>query len=104
MQPHRHLAHVLPFVRHLLFFLTVVANQRQSVLTAEPVLAALTEIWRRSAEIDGWMVGDYLLMSDHVHLFAKGAHDANPLATWIGAWKSLSSRRLKPVLRLTGAL
>jgi putative transposase len=95
---------VLPFVRHLLFFLTVVANQRQSVLTAEPVLAALTEIWRRSAEIDGWMVGDYLLMSDHVHLFAKGAHDAKPLATWIGAWKSLSSRRLKPVLRLTGAL
>ncbi len=95
---------MLPFVRHPLVFLTVVAHQRQSVLTAEPVSAALTEIWRRSAEIDGWMVGDYLLMSDHVHLFAKGAHDAKPLATWIGAWKSLSSRRLKPVLRLTGAL
>ncbi len=42
-------------------------------------------------------------MPDHVHLFAKCGDDAKPLANWIGGWKSLSSRALRPALGLTEA-
>lgn len=76
-------------------FLTVVTKHRQPVLATRIVFDVLTHIWRQSAEIDGWFVGDYLLMPDHVHLFAKGALEAKSLAAWVGSWKSLSSRRLK---------
>ena len=41
------------------------------MLTCEAVLASLTGIWQSSAELDGWFVGDYLLILDHVHLFAR---------------------------------
>jgi putative transposase len=94
VQKYRRLAHVLPFSRRPLVFLTAVADQRRPLLAAHAVFDCLTEIWRRSAEMDGWYVGDYLLMPDHVHLFAKGVLGAKSLAAWVGSWKSISSRRL----------
>jgi putative transposase len=54
----------------------------------------LLGIWTRSAEIDGWFVGRYVLMPDHVHLFARSSPTAKPLPTWIKTWKSISARRL----------
>ena len=104
MQARRHLAHVPSFARYPLVFLTVVSNQRKTLLATQTAFDALTAIWSRAAEIDGWFVGDYLIMPDHVHRFAKGSPDATPLADWVGSWKSLSSRQLKPLLKLTGAL
>jgi REP element-mobilizing transposase RayT len=95
VQPHRHLVDVLPFARRPLVFLTAVTDKRRPVLAGQAAFNILTEIWHRSAEIDDWLVGDYLLMPDHVHLFAKAAIDAKPLVTWVGSWKSISSRRLK---------
>ncbi len=76
-------------------FLTAVSHHRLPVFASQSAFNCLTTIWQRSPEIDGWFVGDYLLMPDHVHLFARAAEDAKPLAKWIEAWKSLSSRRLK---------
>lgn len=104
MQTNRHLAHVLPFARRPLVFLTAVTRRRAPVLASQTAFTVLTEIWRRSADIDGWFVGDYLLMPDHVHLFAKGAIDAKPLAAWVASWKSLSSRRLKAAAGITPPL
>ena len=54
----------------------------------------LKEIWSKSAVVDGWYVGHYLLMPDHIHLFAVPVPEAKPLATWMKSWKSISSRRL----------
>jgi putative transposase len=95
MQTHRHLAHVLPLARQPLVFLTVVTKNRRPILANAQAFEVLTNIWRLSAEIDDWFVGDYLLMPDHVHLFAKAGMEAKPLAAWMGSWKSLSARRLK---------
>jgi putative transposase len=78
-----------------LVFLTAVTSQRRPLLASQGAFQILTEIWRSSGDLDGWYVGDYLLMPDHVHLFARGAIDAKPLASWVGSWKSVSSRRLK---------
>jgi REP element-mobilizing transposase RayT len=38
------------------------------------------------------------LLPDHVHLFARPAVNAKPLANWIQTWKSLSSRQITTLL------
>lgn len=104
MPEHRHLPHLRPFAPQPIVFLTVVTAERRPCLAEKVVLTALTEIWRSSPAIDGWLVGDFLLMPDHVHLFARAAIDARPLARWVGSWKSLSARRLKTEFNLAPPL
>jgi putative transposase len=95
MLRHKRLPHVQAFASQPLVFLTVVTRARRPVLACAPAFAALTQIWTRSAEHDGWFVGAFILMPDHVHLFARATINAKPLARWIATWKSLSSRALK---------
>ena len=95
---HSHLPHLRLFAPQPIIFLTAVTHERRPLLAAQAPFDTLTKIWQTSAEIDGWFVGDYLLMPDHVHFFARAALDAKPLSEWMGTWKSLSSRRLKPLL------
>lgn len=97
METHRHLAHVMPYASYPLVFLTAVTHQRRQVLASQAAFEVLSELWRSSAASDGWFVGDFVLMPDHVHLFAKGSADSRPLAAWVGSWKSLSARRMKVV-------
>lgn len=83
MPEHRRLPHLRPFAPQPIVFLTAVTHQRRAVLAAQPAFDALTAIWQRSAELDGWFVGDYLLMPDQVHFFARAALGAKPLADWV---------------------
>lgn len=85
-------------------FLTAVTRDRKPVLANREAFDCLTTIWQCSAEIDGWFVGDYLLMPDHVHFFARAAIDGKPLAQWIETWKSLSARRLKAAGKIIAPL
>jgi putative transposase len=98
MAEHRRLPHLLPFARQPIVFLTAVTHGRRPVLANRASFDCLTAIWCRSARTDGWFVGDYLLMPDHLHLFARATLDAKPLAKWIETWKSLSARRLKAAM------
>lgn len=88
------LPHIQSFTGQPLVFLTVVTHQRNPALTQQHAFDCLTEIWLASPSIDGWFVGDYLLMPDHAHLFARATPNAKPLSQWVQTWKSLSSRRL----------
>ena len=54
----------------------------------------LETVWAKSATIDGWFVGHFLLMPDHVHLFAMPTLEAKSLASWMKTWKSISSRQI----------
>jgi putative transposase len=92
---HSHLPHLKPFATQPIVFITAVTFGRKAVLANAGAFETLTSIWKRSPDLDGWFVGDYLLMPDHVHLFARAALDAKPLADWMKTWKSLSSRELK---------
>jgi hypothetical protein len=49
-----------------ILFLTVCAVRPATWLATEVVQDSLVKIWR---EADGWLVGNYLLMPDHLHLF-----------------------------------
>jgi len=97
---HGHLAHLPSFTDSPIVFFTVTTQGRCGVLGNRTAHDILRGIWERSALDDGWYVGDYVLMPDHVHLFARSASEAKPMATWIKLWKSVSSRRLVKALSL----
>jgi REP element-mobilizing transposase RayT len=98
---HPHLAHLSPVKDGLIAFLTTTTHLRRRILAQAPAHETLREIWERSASLNGWFVGRYVLMPDHVHLFARPVSTADPLATWMKAWKSISSRKLATTLGIT---
>lgn len=65
-------------------FLTVCTKGRQPWLAASPVHNALVDVWKRA---EAWLVGYYILMPDHLHLFCA-PHDLNfKMETWVAYWK-----------------
>jgi putative transposase len=96
----RHLAHVPSFRDNPIVFFTACTFQRRKILASVKCEEILREIWQRSAKHDGWWVGNYVLMPDHVHFFARPATNARPKAEWVGMWKSVSSRRIAATLAI----
>ncbi|MBI5689594.1 MAG: transposase [Verrucomicrobia bacterium] len=89
-----HLPHVLPFAKSPLYFFTACTAGRARILAAPGPCRVLEEIWRLSAERNGWFVGRFLLMPDHAHFFAMPSAEARARSKWCQLWKSVSSRRL----------
>jgi putative transposase len=98
--PFRHLAHVASFRDNPIVYFTVCTQQRQKILATPECHQILRGVWERSAEHDGWWVGHYILMPDHVHFFARPEIDAKPMRKWIGMWKSVSSRQIATELQI----
>ncbi len=88
------LSHLNPFVRHPLVFLTVCTAKRTSVLNNESTHAILCNLWCDSQLRNGWCVGRYVIMPDHIHLFAMPDEKPEELGRWVSTWKSISSRRI----------
>jgi REP element-mobilizing transposase RayT len=105
MVEHRHLPHVSSFRDNPIVFFTTCTQKRRKLLACAQSHVILRGLWERSAERDGWWVGHYILMPDHVHFFARRATIAQPMAKWMQMWKSVSSRQLAASLilrRLSG--
>src|ERR1700730_8616939 len=96
--PHRHLAHVASFRDSPIVFFTACTAQRRKLLTCSQCHEILRTIWELLAEHDGWWVGHYILMPDHVHFFARSATVARPMADRMQMWKGVSSRPLAAAL------
>ena len=65
-------------------FLTVCTKDRLPWLAQRTVHEALKKIWHRT---DTWLVGDYLLMPDHIHLFCAPRDMNVTLQRWVSYWK-----------------
>jgi hypothetical protein len=65
--------------------LTVNTKDRVPWLAQAVVHDSLREIWH---ETDAWLVGDYVLMPDHLHLFCAPRDLAFTLERWLAYWKS----------------
>lgn len=67
-----------------LVFLTVTVEQWIPWLATETTRLLLHQTWSKTW---AWLVGDYLLMLDHLHLFCA-PHDVRfTIETWIAYWK-----------------
>jgi len=74
-------------------FLTVCTEKRGQWLAQSSVQRVLHNIWQNTAT--AWLVSDYLLMPDHLHLFCA-PHDLKfTIERWIGFWKDQLAKNLK---------
>ncbi len=71
-------------------FLTVCTKDRTPWLATAPNHALLRSVW---ADATAWLVGRYVLLPDHLHLFAAPNDARFTLEAWVQYWKSQFSRR-----------
>lgn len=70
--------------------MTVCTKDRKPILDNESAHQTLVRVWTAA---DHWLVGRYVVMPDHVHLFcARARWDAVPLTNWVAYWKSQASK------------
>ena len=98
--PCKHLAHLSSFTATPIVFFTAATFHRRPILNTPAAFQILTDIWLQSAERNGWFIGRYILMPDHVHFFARHTSQAETTARWVKLWKSLSARQINRILKI----
>ena len=74
----------------VIVFLTAVTKNRKPILANDAAHKAVIEAW---ASAKKWLIGRYVLMPDHLHLFcAPNTQPTEPLLPWVADWKSQSAR------------
>ncbi|MDQ6623722.1 MAG: transposase [Verrucomicrobiota bacterium] len=74
----------------IIVFVTVCTKARKAILDADDAHRLLLDSWNTATS---WLVGRYVLMPDHVHLFCAPAEiHPQPLLQWVSFWKSHSTR------------
>ena len=77
--------------RSSLIFVTVCSAQRNPILATDTVHELLVQSWHQA---DHFLVGRYVIMPDHIHLFcAPAIRDPLPIRKWIRYWKSQASKQ-----------
>lgn len=71
--------------------LAITNFDRKRILDNEIAHSTLRSIWEKSGDLKCWYVGDYLLMPDHIHFFAKPGSESEPMGKWVKMWKSTSA-------------
>ena len=99
--PYRHLAHLPSLLDQPIVFFTCATFDRRRILNHLAVRDILHGIWARSGERNGWFVGFYVLMPEHVHFFARQAVESDTMAKWVEMWKSVSARRIAAILEIS---
>jgi REP element-mobilizing transposase RayT len=72
-------------------FVTCCTQSRRACLDRVEVHAALRESWQAA---DRWIVGRYVVMPDHIHLFCAPTPNAGSLSRWMGYWRGMTTRAL----------
>jgi len=63
-------------------------------LAADEPHAVLRAVW---TDATAWMVGRYVLMPDHLHLFASPGQPEVEIENWVKYWKRLFAQRISHV-------
>jgi putative transposase len=88
----KHLPHGVLLIqdRPTIVFLTVATKAREPWLATPENHRLLRDVW---TDATAWFVGRYVLMPDHLHLFASPGEPELPLENWVRYWKSCFSRQ-----------
>jgi putative transposase len=72
-------------------FLTICTHGKRPILAQPDIHDLLRDVWIHA---NHWLVGRYVIMPDHIHLFCSpGSLDGSSLTRWVQFWKSAASRR-----------
>ena len=75
------------------YFVTICVPDRRPVLTTGDRPMMLRAVLREAATADGWCVGRYVLMPDHLHFFCVPTSHHCGLSGFVGRFKAVSTRR-----------
>ena len=74
----------------ILQFITVCVDKRRPLLAKPDIAALLVDCWRKA---NHWLVGRYVIMPDHLHLFCAPAKwPPTPLKGWVQYWRAEATR------------
>ena len=77
--------------RSSIILVTVCTHARQPVLATAHAHDLLIRVWTSPSS---WIVGRYVVLPDHVHLFcAPLGLEPPPLSRWVATWKASVSKR-----------
>ena len=89
----KHPAHMPLVERHnepVIVFLTVCSKDRKRIFAAKDVAQVMVRAW---TEAKSWLVGRYVIMPNHIHLFcAPGVFPPERLKQWVPYWKNVASK------------
>ncbi len=75
--------------RPTIIFLTVCSQGKKSILAEQEKFELIVAMW---PDAKTWLVGKFVVMPDHIHLFcAPATSPAEPLKQWVKYWKALIS-------------
>ncbi len=79
--------------RSNIVFVTVCSKDRKPILASPEMHQLIRKTWLLA---DTWLIGCYVIMPDHIHLFcAPGKYDYPPLKEWVQFWKSSVVRAMQ---------
>jgi REP element-mobilizing transposase RayT len=93
----KHPAHGVLIIDPAIVFVTVCTKHRLPWLANATVHRALQQAW---GEAQAWLVGRYVIMPDHIHLFAAPSQTSIELDDWIQFWKSAFTKRVRQTASL----
>jgi len=74
----------------IIIFLTICTKNRQRILANAQAHELLKSTWQKQPT---WLVGRYIIMPDHIHLFcAPATLPPSPISPWVKFWKSSAAR------------
>jgi putative transposase len=74
----------------IIVFLTVCSKDRKDIFASRDATGVIIDAWIRAKS---WLIGRYVIMPDHVHLFcAPGVNPVEPLDQWVRYWKNVASK------------
>ncbi len=76
--------------RPVIVFLTLCSKDRRPLLANAAAHEAIRFSWSMA---DHWLVGRYVILPDHLHLFCAPTRQSASLAQWIRFWKSMAARK-----------
>jgi REP element-mobilizing transposase RayT len=76
--------------RSILYFVTICTQDRRPILASPSMHQKILDAWHKA---DSFLVGRYVLMPDHIHLFCAPGTFSTALSTWICYWKSLVTKQ-----------
>ena len=89
----KHLPHLPPVDlpnQSIIICVTQVVAKRRPLLARAAAMEALLAAWQKA---DHWLVGRYVLLPDHLHLFCAPARfPSTPLKTWVTFWKAKATQ------------
>jgi putative transposase len=89
----KHPAHMPLVERHnepVIVFLTVCSKDRKRIFACSDAAEVIVNAWQ---EAKSWLVGRYVIMPDHIHLFCvPGVVPPEALKQWVRYWKNIASK------------